>query len=135
MPARDVPTPDTNKDKKSTKPTTRTLQHHLQTKPERTITHSFGWNSGTWTGYHNHVRATPSSATEAPCRMPSPFSSFLQQYKQCIEGKEPFNNTDLWTMEREGGHSVSNVLNSELGVHRACVDIVDDGRGMLVYVR
>ena len=40
IPACDVPTPNTNKDKKSTKPTTRTLQQHLQTKCETTITHS-----------------------------------------------------------------------------------------------
>ena len=40
IPARGFLTSDTNKDKKSAKTTTRTLQQHLQTKRKRTITHT-----------------------------------------------------------------------------------------------
>ena len=35
IPTHDVPTPDTNKDKKSSKPATKTLQQHLQTKRQK----------------------------------------------------------------------------------------------------
>ena len=55
--ARDVPTPNTKRGQKSTKPTTRTLQQHFQTKRETTITHSIRGSIGTRTGHHHdHVR-------------------------------------------------------------------------------
>ena len=52
-PACDVPTPNTNKDKKPTKPTTRTLQQHVQTKRETRITHSIRGSSGTPNRHHH----------------------------------------------------------------------------------
>ena len=52
MPTSDVPTPDTNKDNKSTKPTTRTLQ---QLQPECEPTNVMAMAVTKWAKHHSYA--------------------------------------------------------------------------------
>ena len=54
MPARDVPMLNTNKDRKSTKPTTRTLQ---QIQGEHELTTAMTMAIKKWTKHHSHAGA------------------------------------------------------------------------------